>query len=128
MSEEQSLRAFLASAGLATSRPDAEERPRKHREDAVSEMDPASGWLESSDFARPDFPAGAAIEDQDRRQRTYTRQVCIRLSASHYQELAHAADLYGVAPGTMGRMLVKRGARAVLDARRRYDLEQDGID
>ena len=68
------------------------------------------------------------LEDQDRRRRTYTRQVGIRLSHGQFQELSHAADLYGVAPGTMARMLVRRGARAVLEARHLYDLKQGGVD
>ncbi len=131
MSEELGLRAYLASIG-AEPDPDTKpvERPRKHEDDYDTDMDPAAGWLEASDFAGPGPPGGRPepVEDRDRRRLTYSRQVCIRLSNSQYQELAHAADLYGVAPGTMGRMLVKRGARAVLDARRRYDLEQDGVD
>ena len=103
------------------------QRPRKHPEEPLDETNPKSGWLESADF-QDASAADDSIEDQDRRRRTYTRQVCVRLSAAQHAELSSAADLYGVAPGTMARMLVRRGARAVLDARWRYDLEQGGID
>jgi len=103
------------------------QRPRKHPEEPPDETNPKSGWLESADF-QDSSSADDSIEDQDRRRRTYTRQVCVRLSAAQHAELSSAADLYGVAPGTMARMLVRRGARAVLDARWRYDLEQGGID
>lgn len=103
------------------------QRPRKHPEEPLDETNPKSGWLESADF-RDASAADDGIEDRDRRRRTYTRQVCVRLSAAQHAELSNAADLYGVAPGTMARMLVRRGARAVLDARWRYDLEQGGID
>lgn len=50
------------------------------------------------------------------------------MSGAQHAELSAAADLYGVAPGTMARILVRRGARAVLDHHRRYDLEQDMVD
>jgi hypothetical protein len=33
-----------------------------------------------------------------------------------------------VATSTMARILVRRGARAVLEHHRRYDLEQGGLD
>ena len=106
-----------------------EARPRKHRVEGEKPgaMDPASGWLEADDFAAP-LADGEIDEGRDRRRRTYTRQVGIRLSHSQYAELSHAADLYGVAPGTMARMLVRRGSRSVLDSRRRFDLELDGRD
>jgi hypothetical protein len=102
-------------------------RPRKHRVEGEkpAETDPASGWLEADDFETP-LGEGELDEGRDRRQRTYTRQIGIRLSPSQHAELSNAADLYGVAPGTMARMLVRRGARAVLDARRRFDLELGG--
>ena len=79
--------------------------------------------LYADDHDRPETK-----EDQDRRTRTYTRQVCVRLSSEQFGELETAADLYGVAPGTMARILVRRGSRSVLDHRRRYDLEQGDPD
>ena len=122
------LREVLAKAAAEREGKEAA-RPRKHRLEGEKpwDMDPASGWLEPDDFEAP-LADGEIDEGRDRRRRTYTRQVGIRLSHSQYGELNHAADLYGVAPGTMARMLVRRGSRAVLDARRRYDLEQDGRD
>jgi hypothetical protein len=42
-------------------------------------------------------------------------QVGIRLTAKDYEMLAEAAKLYGVAPTTMARMLVRRGALAVVE-------------
>jgi hypothetical protein len=47
-----------------------------------------------------------------------------RRDPEQYGELSRAAEIYGVAPGTMGRILVRRGARAVMDTYRRYDLPQ----
>ena len=63
------------------------------------------------------------IEDQDRRVRIYSRQVCIRLSYEQYGELERGgARSTAWRRGTMGRILVNRGARAVMRAHRRYDL------
>ncbi len=86
--------------------------------------DPRSGWLRDADLLEPPPDRPDGIEDQDRRVRVFSRQVCIRLSAAQYGELSRAAEIYGVAPGTMGRILVRRGARAVMDSYRRYDLPQ----
>ncbi len=121
--------AELVAAATAEREAGEASRPRKHPEEPRSEMEPASGWLEARDFiAASPGERLETLEDQDRRRRTYTRQVGIRLSHGQFQELSHAADLYGVAPGTMARMLVRRGARAVLEARHLYDLEQGGVD
>jgi len=46
------------------------------------------------------------------------RQVGIKLRPADYEALASAAFLYGVRPTTMARMLVNRGARAVLESKR----------
>ena len=126
MSEEPTPKPSLAERiAAANAREEAAEaaRPRKHPRHEGWDGDPASGWLEYDAF---EIEEGVeeVREDQDRRLPTYTRQVCIRLSHAHYDDLEHAADIYGVAPGTMGRMLVRRGARAVLYAHRSYDLEQ----
>jgi hypothetical protein len=40
-----------------------------------------------------------------------TRQVSIRLDDEAYADLVKAARLYGVAPATMGRLLVAKGAK-----------------
>ena len=61
----------------------------------------------------PDLPAGGA---PDRRSLRRTRQISIRLDEDGYQDLAKAARLYGVAPATMGRLLVAKGARKAVDA------------
>ena len=115
------LRTMLAAAAEAK-RAEQDKRPRRHRDIEKKEMDPASGWIEDLDLYddRPDI-----LEDQDRKVLSLSRQVGVRLSGSQYAELEGAASLYGVAPGTMARILVRRGARAVIHHHRRYDLEQD---
>jgi hypothetical protein len=67
-------------------------------------------------------PAGSLPGDEIRdvgvvRRRQPVRQVGIKLRPADYEALASAAFLYGVRPTTMARMLVNRGARAVLEAR-----------
>jgi hypothetical protein len=44
-----------------------------------------------------------------------TRQVSIRLDEEAYEDLVKAARLYGVAPSTMGRLLVAKGARSAVE-------------
>jgi hypothetical protein len=51
------------------------------------------------------------------RRRTPVRQVGIKLRPADYEALASAAFLYGVRPSTMARLLVTRGARAVLESK-----------
>lgn len=127
------LRAMLAAAeakraeAAAAAEAAQEARPRRHRDRPRQETEPASGWIEAADLYG-DRDGVETREDQDRRVRTYTRQVCVRLSGLQHADLSAAAELYGVAPGTMARILVRRGARAVLDHHRRYDLEQDSAD
>ncbi len=43
-------------------------------------------------------------------------QVSVRLRPSDFERLRRAADLYGVRPTTLARMMVIRGIRAILDA------------
>ena len=131
MSDGELLPPFEALARALNAMDEAEAR-RPRRQPVVegrkpTDMDPRSGWLVAGDFETP-VAGDEPDEGRDRRRRIFTRQVGIRLSPDQYGELSRAADLYGVAPGTMARMLVKRGSRAVLDARRRYDLEQGGMD
>ncbi len=52
----------------------------------------------------------------------------MRLTFGQFSELEQAADLYGVPHGTMAPILLRRGARAMIERHRRYDLEQGGID
>jgi hypothetical protein len=101
----------------------ARQRQRRRNGDGYDDrVDPASGWLDAADFDGSRDPED--LEERDRRLRpAYSRQVCVRLTPSQYDELERAADLYGLAIGTMARMLVRRGARAVLDSYRRYDLQ-----
>jgi hypothetical protein len=82
-------------------------------------MEPRSGWLREIDFVGdgPPLPEEPMV-----------RQVNVRLDRDQYRDLCDAADLYGVAPTTMARMLVRRGARAVLDERRRDDYLHGGPD
>jgi hypothetical protein len=70
---------------------------------------------------RPSVPTpslpGAELADINRSasEMTASRPLGIRLRHSDYEQLACAAELYGVAPSTLARMLVGRGARAILD-------------
>ena len=82
-------------------------------------MDPRSGWLCEFDFVKDGIPP---------RKEPMERQVNVRLDRDKYRDLCEAADLYGVAPTTMARMLVRRGTRAVLDERRRDDWLHGGPD
>ena len=116
----------VAAKAAAEAKQDA--RPRRRPDQPRGGVDPASGWLQDEDFYADERDRPETREDQDRRVRTFSRQVCVRLSGGQYDELARAAELYGVARGTMARILVRRGARAVLDHHRRYDLEQGGLD
>jgi hypothetical protein len=84
-----------------------------------SRMDPRTGWLREGDF----LGDGAPLPEEP-----MERQVNVRLNAHHYRDLSKAADLYGVAPTTMARMLVRRGTKAVLDERRRDDFLHGGPD
>jgi hypothetical protein len=60
-----------------------------------------------------DLPAGAA---PGRRNSVPTRQISIRLDEDGYQDLVKAARMYGVAPATMGRLLVAKGARLAVES------------
>jgi hypothetical protein len=46
------------------------------------------------------------------------RQVGLKLAREDYDQLAEAADAYGVRPTTLARMLIRRGVRAMLKADR----------
>jgi hypothetical protein len=56
-----------------------------------------------------------------RRATTKVRQVCVKLTDEGYESLAEAAAIYGVRPSTLARMLVHRGAGAVIEANGRRD-------
>jgi hypothetical protein len=115
-------------ARLETKRKERKLQGRRRPEGAGDPMAPRSGWIEDEDLYGDQRDLPEAIEDRDRRRRVFSRQVCVRLSFGQFGELEHAAELYGVATSTMARILVRRGARAVLEHYRRYDLEQGGRD
>jgi hypothetical protein len=46
-------------------------------------------------------------------------RVTVRMTPMQYERLGEAARLYGVRPTTLARMLIKRGATAILDEERR---------
>jgi hypothetical protein len=124
MSEERlDLGALFAAAAS-----ELDGRPRRRAEPKPAQFDPASGWVADEDFVGDERDRPETREDQDRRRLIYSRQVCVRLSPGQFGELGSAANLYGVAPSTMARILLRRGARAILEHHRRYDLEQDGAD
>jgi hypothetical protein len=50
-------------------------------------------------------------------------QVSIRLRPYDFQRLRQAAELYGVRPTTLARMMVIRGVKAILDAELRREGE-----
>jgi hypothetical protein len=47
------------------------------------------------------------------------RQVAARLDGEGYKALVEAARIYGVAPSTMARLLIHRGALAVVEKQKR---------
>ncbi len=69
-------------------------------------MDPRGGWLPGHVLADGDGEREPAKRD--------ARQVNVRLGWWQYDELRKAADIYGVTPTTMARMLIKRGSRSIL--------------
>jgi hypothetical protein len=95
--------------------PSGQAYPAKRRD----RMEPRTGWLREIDFVGDGQPVP---------EEPMERQVNVRLDSSRYQDLCRAADLYGVAPTTMARMLLRRGVLAVLDERRRDDYLHGGPD
>jgi hypothetical protein len=65
-------------------------------------------------MAAPDLPAGAVPEKRHGRH-ARTRQISIRLDDDGYRALLKSAAMYGVAPATMGRLLVVRGAQKAVE-------------
>ena len=64
----------------------------------------------------PDFPGGDEIAGSGglATRQAAVRQVGVKLRPVDYDLLAQAAELYGVAPSTLARMLVRRGAQAII--------------
>lgn len=86
------------------------ERKKKEREPAI--------WLPGSE----DLDQEPVLADQETR---FSRdawggrgnpQVSVRLRPMDFDRLRRAAELYGVRPTTLARMMVIRGIRAILDA------------
>jgi hypothetical protein len=75
----------------------------------------------------PDFPDGDEIAGSGAlaRRQVAVRQVGVKLRPVDYDLLTEAARLYGVAPSTLARMLVRRGAQAIID-RERPDENRSG--
>jgi hypothetical protein len=67
-----------------------------------------------SKIAAPNLPAGAAPEKRHSRH-ARTRQISIRLGEEDYEALVKVASTYGVAPATMGRLLVVKGAQKAVE-------------
>jgi hypothetical protein len=61
------------------------------------------------------LPPGAPPEAQPTRAGR-NRQVSIRLDDAGYEALQAAARIYGVAPSTMARLLVQKGAQQAVEA------------
>jgi hypothetical protein len=120
--------------------PDAEE---PEFDLAAKFMKPSEGWWTSYGFKSfgeylrysetgPDRPAslgaprkkknvpaadlpGGGVPSRSRSRSGHNRQISIRLDEDGYQALIKAARMYGVAPATMGRLLVAKGARKALE-------------
>ncbi len=82
------------------------------RRSSDEDIDPRGGWM--PDEALEDAAMGSDGLEPHRRE----WQVNIRLDYDRYAELRAAADVYGTRPTTLARMLVNRGARAVMAAHR----------
>jgi hypothetical protein len=90
----------------------ANERKRKKRE-----REPGI-WLPGGDELEQE--TGRLADQQTRFSRDAwggrgNPQVSVRLRPSDFERLRHAADLYGVRPTTLARMMVIRGVGAILD-------------
>ena len=73
------------------------------------------GWsrkrAKRSEVPVPDPPGvSASVPAPQRLREQRGRQVGVRLDASGYRALCEAARIYGVAPSTMARLLVHKGA------------------
>ena len=69
--------------------------------------------------AEPDDDRIDPLETQysvDARRLKGTPQVGVRLRQSDFHRLSRAAEIYGVRPTTMARMMILRGVKAILDA------------
>jgi hypothetical protein len=101
---EERLRELTILAGEEVVPP--KEKPHRSR--------PAGGWLPGTTLAEE--------AQTERQQQRKVYRVGIRLSWSQHSKLENAAKLYGVAPTTLARMLINRGAEAIVNSYRREEL------
>jgi len=108
-----------ASEELATSaQVSGPPSPRELKERVKKQREPGI-WLPGADELD-----GEAVSGEDRETRfsgdSYggrgNPQVSVRLRPRDFKRLRRAADLYGVRPTTLARMMVIRGVGAILDA------------
>src|SRR5689334_4753335 len=65
------------------------------------------------DPTRPELETRYSV---DARRLKGTPQVGVRLRQTDFHRLCRAAEIYGVRPTTMARMMILRGVKAILDA------------
>ncbi len=95
---------------------EAKERSRKERE--KRRRDPGI-WLPGGDDLDSEPTSLADSETRFSRDSWGGRgnpQVSVRLRPTDFERLRRAAELYGVRPTTLARMMVIRGVGAILDA------------
>jgi hypothetical protein len=96
------------------------ESPEAYFDHILAERAKVQRYLEPQPRRRqiptPDFPGGDEIAGSGglARRQAAVRQVGVKLRPVDYDLLAQAAELYGVAPSTLARMLVRRGAQAII--------------
>jgi hypothetical protein len=81
-------------------------RPRRKRPRSAQEL---------PDSAPPEIDLDALAADAVRPRRARRRQVNVRLTELGYDALREAARAYGLRPSTLARLLIHRGALAVLE-------------
>jgi hypothetical protein len=106
---------FEAFAQVAAEAADERRRQKERRDPAI--------WLPGPD----DLDQELGSPDRETRfsRDSWSRgnpQVSVRLRPLDFDRLRRAADLYGVRPTTLARMMIIRGIRAILDA----ELERSG--
>jgi hypothetical protein len=95
------------------------ESPEAYFDHILAERAKVQRYLEpprGRQIPAPDFPGGDEIAGSGplTRRQAAVRQVGMKLRPVDYDLLAQAAELYGVAPSTLARMLVRRGAQAII--------------
>jgi hypothetical protein len=80
----------------------------------VDDLDSEPGPGDETGFSRDDFVGHGS------------RQLGLRLRPKHFDRLCQVAELYGVRPTTLARMMVIRGVNAVIEAENRRKAEMLG--